>query len=104
MLLKTIYTQLKQTLDDDTTDQAESITRQQVTSILGTDVFTQTMLANAKKLLARDVREENINAAMLSIKDGTISLFPDAEFENGRTGDKYFVKVWPEGRPEEVSS
>ena len=112
MLLETMYTQLKQTLGEDYTaedvesatyEQAESITRQQVTDLLGTDDFTQTMLANVRKLLIRDAAEENNIAAMLSIEDEIISIFPNAQFERGCIADKRFVTVWLDGKPEEVS-
>lgn len=104
MLLKTMYVQLKQILGEDyTIEQVESATRQQVINLLGTDDFTQTLLANVKKLLIRDVIEKNNIAAVQSIKDEIISLFPDVEFEKGSIGEKRYVIVWLEGKPEEVA-
>jgi hypothetical protein len=103
MLLKSMYTQLKQILGNDyTIEQVESATRQQVINLLGTDDFTQTQLGNVKKLLIRDVKEKEDIANMLSIRDEIISCFPSAEFDKGRIGTKRFVTVWLDGKPEEV--
>ena len=103
MTLEELYTELKQELDEDyTEEEVESLTRQDVISLIGSDDFTETLLRNAKKLLIKDLKVKKKDDNVLEIDSKIKSKFPDAEYDSGEIDGKEFVVVWVEGKPEEV--
>jgi hypothetical protein len=104
MLLKEMYTQLKQELSENyTIEDVESLGRQEVITLLGDDDFTETVLKNAKKMLLRDINIKKKEDNMLEIDNKIKAKFPNAEYDSGAIDGKEFVVVWLEGKPEEVN-
>jgi len=104
MLLKEMYTQLKQELSENyTIEDIESLSRQEVITLLGTDDFTGTVLTNAKKMLLQDLNIKKKENKVVEIDNKVKTKFPNAEYDLGAIDGKEFVVVWVEGKPEEVN-
>tara|TARA_Y100000310_G_scaffold74383_1_gene70601 strand:+ start:1802 stop:2131 length:330 start_codon:yes stop_codon:yes gene_type:complete len=102
-----VYVQLLQyALDHDyTIAQVEGATAQQVANVLGIDKSElPNNFENARSLLIRDLQERDDNATLAEVKSRVQTWldnnFPDWEGEKGREGDKRFVKIWLDGKPE----
>jgi hypothetical protein len=106
-----LYLQLKHAASNGnyTVEQAKSITKAQIESILGTSIGDN-FYANMKNVLVNQLSDEADDADMKDLREQLIggsrqwlgNHFPNAEFERGQENGKKYIKIWLAGKPEVV--
>lgn len=88
-----------------TVEQAESLTRQQVSSIVGYEaIISEAFLVNMRVGIATELRDrddaEHMDGLKQQAKSWLDANFPHWEADKGREFGKPFVTIWLEGKPQ----
>ena len=91
-------------LANSTIEQAETLTRAQVSKIIGEDAnLPGTFLLNMRTALVMALTDRddiiNMNSLKQNAKTWLNSHFPNWKAERGREHDMPFVKIWLKGKP-----
>lgn len=102
-----LYKKLKQiALDDNyTIEQVRGLDFNTVAELFGTRSFSDTFLGNMKLELIAEIQDQQDESDKQLFQAKVESLrnrFPDLEVERGREGDRPYVVIWLEGKPEIV--